>query len=59
MIAVLSCALHVHLLSATCVGVGALHGSVDVQMEDFRYECVASGMNLTAVGALEEAAGRC
>ncbi len=58
MISIKGCALHTHLLSATCVGVGALRGSVDVQMEDFHYECVASGLNLTAVGALENGSGQ-
>lgn len=52
-----ACALHTHLLSATSVGLGSITGSADIRMEDFKFECSASGLTLTAIGVSEGGAG--
>lgn len=57
MIVLKGCALHTHILSATSVGLGAFAGNMDIVMEDFRFECTASGNNLTAIGGLSGCEG--
>lgn len=52
-----ACSLHTRLLSATSVGLGAITGSADIRMEDFKYECSASGLNLTAIGVPDGGTG--